>query len=345
MRMGEIHFGKVAIHTLAAYPPANLNRDEDGRPKTAIVGGTERLRVSSQARKRPWRLSDEFAALDLKLSCRTRQLGPTIRDRLIEGGASDSCAKAAAKTIATQFGKLKSDLTHEEIVAYGFEEWDAVMVLLDTLASEDREPTDDEVNAVARPTVSVDVAMFGRMRAAQPALNVDAAVAVSPMLSTHAISIEADNWTALDDLNPVGSGGMGEIEFASAVMYGYVCVDIDSLVTNLKGDAQAANDSVAALLKVIALVGPQAMPSRFAQDVLPDLFRVELGPAVYSHQSAFNDAVIGECLIADSIQRLRDHAAEANQTFELGLLTRELSPKLPLNVLIDGVVTSIFAEK
>lgn len=39
MRMGEIHFGKVAIHTLAAYPPANLNRDEDGRPKTAIVGG------------------------------------------------------------------------------------------------------------------------------------------------------------------------------------------------------------------------------------------------------------------------------------------------------------------
>ncbi|MDX9825963.1 MAG: type I-E CRISPR-associated protein Cas7/Cse4/CasC, partial [Sphaerochaeta sp.] len=39
----------LQIHVLTSYPPANLNRDDLGRPKTAIVGGTTRLRVSSQS--------------------------------------------------------------------------------------------------------------------------------------------------------------------------------------------------------------------------------------------------------------------------------------------------------
>ncbi|MDN4562893.1 type I-E CRISPR-associated protein Cas7/Cse4/CasC, partial [Salmonella enterica subsp. enterica serovar Typhimurium] len=29
---------------MTAYAPANLNRDESGRPKTAFMGGVERLR-------------------------------------------------------------------------------------------------------------------------------------------------------------------------------------------------------------------------------------------------------------------------------------------------------------
>ena len=37
----------IQLHLLTAYPPSNLNRDDLGRPKTAIVGGAERLRISS----------------------------------------------------------------------------------------------------------------------------------------------------------------------------------------------------------------------------------------------------------------------------------------------------------
>ncbi len=29
----------IQIHLLTAYPPANLNRDDQGRPKTAKMGG------------------------------------------------------------------------------------------------------------------------------------------------------------------------------------------------------------------------------------------------------------------------------------------------------------------
>lgn len=40
------------LHLLTFYGPSNLNRDDIGRPKTARVGGVERLRVSSQSLKR-----------------------------------------------------------------------------------------------------------------------------------------------------------------------------------------------------------------------------------------------------------------------------------------------------
>ena len=45
----------LQLHLLTFFPPANLNRDDTGRPKTAVVGGTTRLRLSSQALKRAWR--------------------------------------------------------------------------------------------------------------------------------------------------------------------------------------------------------------------------------------------------------------------------------------------------
>jgi len=50
----------VQLHLLTSYPPANLNRDDLGRPKTAKMGGFDRLRVSSQSLKRAWRTSEIF---------------------------------------------------------------------------------------------------------------------------------------------------------------------------------------------------------------------------------------------------------------------------------------------
>lgn len=50
----------LQLHLLTSYPPANLNRDNLGRPKTAWFGGRQRLRVSSQCLKRNWRTSEIF---------------------------------------------------------------------------------------------------------------------------------------------------------------------------------------------------------------------------------------------------------------------------------------------
>ncbi|WP_419636228.1 type I-E CRISPR-associated protein Cas7/Cse4/CasC, partial [Thiolapillus sp.] len=74
----------IQLHLLTAYPPSNLNRDDLGRPKTAIVGGTERLRISSQSLKRAWRTSEHFenALGDFK-GTRTKRLGTEVYGKLI----------------------------------------------------------------------------------------------------------------------------------------------------------------------------------------------------------------------------------------------------------------------
>ncbi len=48
----------IQLHLLTSYAPSNLNRDDLGRPKTAKMGGFDRLRVSSQSLKRNWRVSE-----------------------------------------------------------------------------------------------------------------------------------------------------------------------------------------------------------------------------------------------------------------------------------------------
>ena len=74
----------LQLHLLTFFPPANLNRDDTGRPKTAIVGGATRLRLSSQALKRAWRTSEIFAAaLAGHMGQRTQRLGRNMVLRLI----------------------------------------------------------------------------------------------------------------------------------------------------------------------------------------------------------------------------------------------------------------------
>ena len=68
----------IQLHLLTSYAPSNLNRDDLGRPKTAKMGGFDRLRVSSQSLKRNWRVSELFEeAMIGGIGVRTKKLGHT----------------------------------------------------------------------------------------------------------------------------------------------------------------------------------------------------------------------------------------------------------------------------
>jgi CRISPR system Cascade subunit CasC len=76
----------IQLHSLTSYPPSNLNRDDLGRPKTAVMGGSQRLRVSSQSLKRAWRESDIFKeALSGHIGIRTKEMGVHIYKALTTG--------------------------------------------------------------------------------------------------------------------------------------------------------------------------------------------------------------------------------------------------------------------
>jgi CRISPR system Cascade subunit CasC len=80
----------IQLHILTSYPPSNLNRDDTGRPKTAVVGDSVRLRISSQSLKRAWRTSDIFeSVLKGHIGTRTKEMGVHVYQTLARQGVSE----------------------------------------------------------------------------------------------------------------------------------------------------------------------------------------------------------------------------------------------------------------
>jgi len=228
----------IQLHSLTSYPPSNLNRDDLGRPKTAVMGGTQRLRVSSQSLKRAWRESDAFKeALSGHIGIRTKEMGAYIYKALttgcsledvIENNAepnikfspmSESKAKKYAPEIAGVFGKVKTEkkskddeakenesdfsvgLKLEQLAHFSPNEIMLIGSLLEKISENGDAPTKEDLLLLRKEHTAVDIAMFGRMLASSPMYNTEAAVQVSHAITVHKVAVEDDYFTAVDDLN------------------------------------------------------------------------------------------------------------------------------------------------
>lgn len=340
---------KIAIHVLTAFPPSNPNRDETGQPKTAVVGGKTRQRISSQCIKRAWRLSEPFQLLEAQFSTRTRGLGGEVMAKMKAAGMGDKEAKERASKIAEQFGKVdkKRAPDHAEMVVLGHEEWSAALELANKLATDGRDPTAEELAALPRETVSLDCALFGRMRAANPSLNVDGAVAVSHPLTTNQGTIEADFWTSVDDLKQredsvdQGSGGMGDVEFGSGIYYTYAEVSLPALLKNLRDDKGLANKAIVALIKAISTTVPGGHLSSFGNSVRAGYLRVECGDTSGNlFCPAYEVPVTG---LLPSIKALRAAADREAAAYGLERTVYEVSVPEGVGTLPE-VLSSIAAE-
>ena len=282
----------VQLHLLTSYPPANLNRDDLGRPKTAVMGGEPRLRVSSQSLKRAWRTSDVFKhALDGHIGTRTKAMGQKVFDGLVAKGVKEKKAAEWAKSIAGVFGKLKTlskkekdglkelpeeerkkkeqtELEIEQLAHFSPEEEAAIERLMEEVAQRGEGPTAEELNLLRKQHSAADIALFGRMLASSPAYNTEAAAQIAHAISVHKVTVEDDFFTAVDDLNSgeedVGAGHMGETEFAAGLFYLYACIDRELLRKNLGGDAELADKALAALVECAATVAPTGKQNSFA---------------------------------------------------------------------------------
>ena len=280
----------IQLHLLTAYAPANLNRDDAGRPKTAFMGGVERLRVSSQSLKRAWRCSETFEdMMSGYIGKRTRRIGVEyVYKPMCDAEIDKKTATAAAEKIAAQFGTLKKDknapadkkLEIEQIVHVSNHEIELIKQLVNTLIAEKRAPDDEEVKLLRKERRSVDIALFGRMLASSRAFDVEAACQVSHALGVSAVTIEDDFFTAVDDLNnkeESGSGHMGEQGFASALFYTYICISRDLLVENLGGDETLAKRTIAALTETALTVSPTGKQNSFASRAYASYALAEIG--------------------------------------------------------------------
>jgi CRISPR system Cascade subunit CasC len=305
----------LQLHLLSFFPPANLNRDDTGRPKTAVVGGTTRLRISSQALKRAWRTSGTFTgALDGHIGQRTQRLGEVVLAFLRERGMDEAKALETARAIAGVFGKIKDakDETPTRIEQLAFiapEERAAALALAERALA--GETVDAKAAGLLRQSdTAADIALFGRMLAADPDYNREAAAQVAHAITTHRVTVEDDYYTAVDDLKTkaedAGAGFLGEASFGSGVFYLYLCVDRALLLKNLGGNTRLAATALGALAEAAATVAPRGKQNSYAAHGRAHYVLAEAGdqqPRTLA--GAFACAVTGDDLMAESIKALR----------------------------------------
>lgn len=310
----------IQLHLLTSYPPSNLNRDDLGRPKTAVMGGAERLRVSSQCLKRTWRTSELFqSALAGHIGTRTKLLGEGIEEKLLAGGIGEKDAKAWATQIAGQFGKCKKDKVElEQLVHVSQQERSGIEELVSRLLVEQRAPEDEELKLLRSDNEAVDIALFGRMLASSPQHNVEAACQVAHALSVHSVTVEDDYFTAVDDLNTKdpGAAHIGESSLGAAVFYSYVCIDTEQLARNLNGNDELVTKTIKALVEAAIKVAPKAKQNSFGSRAHAHFALVEKGnEQPRSLSVAFLKPVSGYDYATEASARLMQQRENFNKVY------------------------------
>lgn len=343
----------IQLHLLVSYPPSNLNRDDLGRPKTAFVGGKQRLRISSQSLKRAWRTSDLFAShVNDHIGIRTRELGAYIQ-RSLENGYSLSdliqgketpvrtpVTSADAVKYASRFmqvikgGKQKKEesgtdkkadstdlIKIDQLTHFAPDEITKIDAVLESVAS-GKKVADDDYMFFSSSQSAVDIAMFGRMLASIPQYNMEAAVQVAHAFTVNQVAIEDDYFTAVDDLNrgeeDMGAGHLGEVEFGSGVFYLYLCINRSLLLENLNNDQDLVSSSLRGLVETCAKVGPSGKQSTFASRAYASYILAEKGSQQpRSLSDAFLKPVSGDDMLAESILRLKERRENIEKVYGL----------------------------
>ena len=282
----------IELHSLTSHSPANLNRDDLGRPKSAVFGGVNRARISSQAIKRSVRTSNYVEEhLRDAISTRSRQIPKMIYEQLLPefSGEKADRLKELCLALPGAFGKVDSKremhtsqiifLTPDEIarasdyvrgIVNGNEKLTKAKIteLIDGAAA--------AIGLNRNPGDGVDMALFGRMTTddANSFASVDAAMQAAHAISTHAVTPETDWFTAVDDVvsdgEERGSGHIGELEFNSATFYKYFSCNLPLLVKNMNGATEDAVDALATVLDAACRVTPSGKQNSYASHPCAD---------------------------------------------------------------------------
>jgi len=287
----------LQFHLLTSYPPSNPNRDDQGQPKQAVVGGVPRLRLSSQSIKRALRKSSYFENdLAGKLGTRTKRLYEHL---LEESPVGVTEVETAAKAVAEIFGELEKNKEKGVWVAKTLafispaELKRAKKLMADYIAGE-APPQDKELKKRVRRKIdrvlnetndAVDIAMFGRMLAGTPDFSREAAVQVGHAITTHKAQAQDDWFSAVDELTrpeDTGAGHLDDNPFGSGVYYLYACVNVNLLVENLTANPKLAAKKLAAkgaesLARALAKATPGGKRNSFAHHPRAIYIRAEAG--------------------------------------------------------------------
>jgi len=345
----------VNFHILMSHSPSCLNRDDMGMQKTAVFGGTRRVRISSQSLKHAIRKSSYYEAQFGKPSERTKQLTllrnkyrELLKDKFSEN-IIDTVLMAVAgvkeindletenktgknneadktKTKGTESGAVAAWSVYEIEKYCKFyqqlkEEHADEKVFQKTWEKETKKDSFKKFNDAFQN--SVDIALSGRMATSGIMTSVDAALAVAHVITTHTVDGDLDWFTAVDDLNQetgeTGSAHLDTQEFSAGVFYRYASLNLSQLQENLgEVSREKALEIAAHTLHLLATVIPDAKRNSTAADNPADFICVALSDQPISLANAFEEPVKSKNgFLKPSIQQFADYKEKVYQGYEL----------------------------
>lgn len=344
----------IDLHVLQTVPPSNVNRDDTGSPKSAIYGGVRRARVSSQAWKRATR--SEFGSLldSADLGQRTKRVVELVAAEIADlapelEASSEQYAMDVFKAAGIKVEKAKPKKDQPELPAESAyllflsnNQIRSLAELAVDAARDDRTVDKAAAKKAAQSQHSIDLALFGRMVADAPDLNVDACCQVAHAISVHSVENEFDYFTAVDDRAPAdnaGAGMIGTVEFNSSSLYRYATVDVDALARSL-GDTEATGRAVEAFVRAFVTSMPTGKQNTFANRTLPDaVVALVRDRQPVNLVGAFEEPVVAEGSngrIAVAAQRLAEHSNAVDGAFS--------QPAVAGFVVSTGAKTSVLEK-
>ena len=343
----------IDLHIVETVPPSCVNRDDTGRPKTAVYGGVTRARVSSQCWKKAIRERFEETLSGDQIGKRTLHVHRLLTDAIRVRNPELNAEELAQRALDTALVKLKEDKKKKDGIlktnALFFVSPSQIEALAE-LAVSGKKMDKKQYQAALKVYPSVDVALFGRMVADDPSLNFDAAAQVAHAISTHAVQNEYDYFTAVDDCSHAGAGHLGTVEYNSATLYRYATVNVTELEKNL---GERTPEAVRAFAEAFIRSMPKGKITTFANNVLPDAVYVTV-----RHDQPINLVGAFETpvragqggYVKPSVKALTRHAqavyhaylGEPDQAFAIGEGMDELVKEMTtLPQLLDAVENSV----
>lgn len=342
----------LELHILQSVPVACLNRDDLGSPKTAVFGGVQRARVSSQCWKRAIReYSSELLPMRFQGE-RTRLIVEPLRDIFVSAhGMDEETALGKAKELAEAVAKFDADsakkgkLQTKTLFFTSRSELEAL-----ALSAVNNENVKKHAKSFAQSlcTDAADIALFGRMVASAPDLTLEGAAMFSHALSTHKADNEIDFFSALDDLQPAeetGAGMTGTLEFNAATYYRFCALNLDMLADAAHLGAlsvEERQDIVAAFVEATLKAMPGARKNSMNANTMPAYVLCVLRDAGHPVQlvNAFEKAVYspdGKGYVEASVKRMDEEYRHMETVWGLTAAETIRMPQQSLGELLQGV--------
>ncbi|MFH1876637.1 MAG: type I-E CRISPR-associated protein Cas7/Cse4/CasC [Candidatus Omnitrophota bacterium] len=339
----------LELHILQSFPVTCLNRDDLNSPKTAIFGGVQRARVSSQCWKRAVRELAQEALPEFFKGQRGRLIVEPLKAALLKEGFDEAKAFAAAKEIAEYLAKYDKDAekkngvlrvktayftTQAEIgkIAKAYKKEENVKKAVKEIKSEDLKD-------------AADISLFGRMVANDHTLTIEGAAMFNHALSVHKVDNEIDYFSTKEDFPNIDAGAAmtGTLEFNSATYYRFAALNMDMLFD--KDHLACLNEKerkevVKTFVKSVIEAVPVARRNSQNGDVRPKHVLCVIREKGHPVQliNAFEEPIFGKNGIAKrSVEELEKEYANLKEKWEVSAIAEIRLPEKKMSELLAEV--------